>query len=1071
MSIQKQVEDIYPLSPMQQGILYHVLLNDHAGLYVPQVVLSLTGLTDVAAFRAAWQRAVDRNSVLRTGFQWEQREQPFQVVYRQVALCWQQQDWRLLPADQRNLEQFLEQDRRQKFNLKAAPLMRLTLIQTDDTDYELVWTQQHLILDGWSAGLVLQQVFADYHQQAISPSRPYRDYIAWLQLQDRSAAQAFWQAQLQGFTTATQLPRTRQAGHHSGWGEQMLTLQPATTATLKSLAQQHHFTLNILIQAAFGLLLSRYSNETDLLFGATVAGRPAALLGSESMVGLFINSLPVRLKIPAQADLISWLQQLQIQQAEAMQYDYSPLFDIQDWSEIPRGTPLFDSLLVFENYPIDPALLQHRSGLQLTQVQSVEWTSLPLTLVVSASDQLTFRLKFERQRFDLDIVTRLLRHLQTLLTSIAANPSQPIADLPLLSQAEQQQIHRWNQTQTDCPQICLHQLLEAQFRLVPDAVAVVFEQQYLTYAQLNSRANQLARYLQSSGVQPEAPVGIYLDRSLDLAIAILAVLKAGATYVPLDPSYPVERLKFMLSDAQIQQVLSHSSLDPAIASDAQAPVEMIALDCLWGEISNWPSSNLDLPVLLDQSAYILYTSGSTGRPKGVINSHRGLVNRLIWMQQEYHLTPADRVLQKTPCGFDVSVWEFFWPWLAGATLVIAKPDAHRDSAELAQVIELQQITTLHFVPSMLQAFLEVSDLTGCAAIQQIICSGEALPTDLANRCLSRLNASLHNLYGPTEAAIDVSYFRVTPEVQTLPSVPIGRPISNLQLYILDCHHNAVPVGATGELYIAGIGLARGYLNRPELTAEAFIPNPFLNPDQPNRLQLSRLYKTGDLACYLPNGAIQFLGRSDSQVKLRGLRIELDEIAALLNRHAAVQQAVVALSSEPHPHLVAYLVSAPAEPPVPQPELLQFLRPHLPDFMLPTRFLWLDCLPLTPNGKLDRRALPLPDAPMRQILPPRNPIEAIIAAIWAEVLQLESISIDDSFFDLGGNSLIATRINSRLRQAFQLDIPLRSLLERPTVAALAERIDVMQQTLKQIESPADPSADPSANQAGRKEIEL
>lgn len=648
MNSKKQIEDIYPLSPMQQGILYHALLEnseENSSVYVPQIVLTLTGLTDIAAFKAAWQQVIQNHPILRTAFQWEQRDQPFQVVYRQVELPWQEQDWRSLPGAQRNLDAFLERDRQQGFDLKTAPLMRLTLIQTNDTDYYLIWTQHHLILDGWSAGLVLKHVFESYHQRFSPPSRPYRDYIAWLQTQDTSAAQAFWQTRLQGFTTPTvvSMPLSAQTSTMPRWNEQQLVLTAATTAALKSIAQQHHFTLNTLMQGAFGLLLSYYSNETDVVFGATVAGRPAALPDSESMVGLFINTLPVRLQIPMQEDLILWLQQVQMQQSEALQYDYTPLLDIQGWSDIPRGTPLFENILVFENYPIDPALLQSQAGLRLTEVRSVEWTSFPLTLLVSAAEQIALKLKFDQQRFEPTTITRLLNHLATLLNAIAANPHQQIVDLPFLTSAEQQQLYQWNKTLASYPQTGIHELFEAQCERTPDAIALVFEQQHLTYAQLNIRANQLAHYLRSVSIEPETSVGIYLDRSLEMAIAILAVLKVGAAYVPLDPTYPIERLKFTLTDSQTKLILSHSNLASQIDSNIAS---LIHLDSVWDEVISFPTTNPNLPTLPDQSLYIIYTSGSTGQPKGVINTHQGLANRLNWMQQEYCLTSDDRVLQK-----------------------------------------------------------------------------------------------------------------------------------------------------------------------------------------------------------------------------------------------------------------------------------------------------------------------------------------------------------------------------------------------------------------------------------------
>ncbi|NJR62068.1 MAG: AMP-binding protein, partial [Cyanobacteria bacterium CRU_2_1] len=562
----KPIADLYPLSPMQQGMLFHTLLSPDAGMYLPQIDLTIEGELDSIALKQAWQQVVAQHPVLRTAFQWEKHDQPFQVVYQQVELPWQEQDWRELPPDSDRLETFLAADRQQGFDLKTAPLIRLTLIRVADTCYHLIWTQHHLILDGWSAGLVLSDVFQAYRHAPLPLRRPYRDYIAWWQQQNQSAAQTFWRTQMQGFTTPTLLP----IGHPSpltadppapNWTEQHLTLTDTTTAALKALAQQHQLTLNTLIQGAFALLLSRYTDQDDICFGATHAGRPATLAGAEAMIGLFINTLPVRVRIAGDVSPILWLQQLQAQQVEAMQHDCS-LLDLQSWCNMPRGTPLFESLLVFENYPIDAELFQSDNALQITQVRSIEWTNVPITLLVSGSNRLLFRLKFDRHQFQSDAIDRFLTHLQTLLEGFVLQPNTSLVNLPLLMASELQQLAAWNTTQTEYPAQCLPDLFEAQVDRTPDAIAVCFADHQLTYRELNDRANQLAHHLQSLGVQPETVIGICIDRSLDLIIGLLAILKAGAAYLPLDPTLPPDRLSFMLTDAQALLVLTPTPPHP-----------------------------------------------------------------------------------------------------------------------------------------------------------------------------------------------------------------------------------------------------------------------------------------------------------------------------------------------------------------------------------------------------------------------------------------------------------------------------------------------------------------------------
>jgi amino acid adenylation domain-containing protein len=1084
----KNIETMYPLSPMQQGMLFHTLLTPDAGVYIPQVCFDLTGPLNIAALQQAWQDSLNQHATLRTAFYWERRDKPFQVVFRQVALPWDNQDWQTIPLEQQpaQLEDFLQRDRQQGFELQHPPLMRLTLIQRSSTQFYLIWTQHHLLLDGWSAALLINQVFSRYFapDRSLPTPRPYGDYIAWLNQQDQPTAQTFWKQYLQGFTQPTGLSFLAGLGNLTQstprqLAEQQQQLSPTTTTALQAFAQQHQLTLSTVMQGAFALLLSRYNDCADVVFGVTSSGRPATLAGVESMVGLFINTLPLRVQVDGRATLISWLQTLQTQQAEAIQYEYTSLLDIQSWSELPAGAGLFDSILVMENYPVT-ATTAAITDLHIEAVRSLEWTSFPITLLVSGSEQLKIQIKFDQTQFSADMVDQLLTHFCHLLQGMIDQPHSCLSEIELLTSTEQQQMQQWHQTTAFYPPICIHQQFETQVVQTPDTIAVTFANQSLTYTELNQRANQLAHYLQSSGIQPDVPVAVLLPRSLELAIAVLAVLKAGGAYVPLEPSYPTERLEWLLQDTQAPVLITQSAV-----ATLSTPATVICLDQAQSAIAQHANHNPTRPVDLDDAIYILYTSGSTGIPKGVINTHRGISNRLVWMQHQFHLTPADVVLQKTPFSFDVSVWEFFWTWLQGAHLVMAKPDGHQDTHYLVEMITTHQVTTIHFVPSMLSVFLEADQVTQCTSLKRVICSGEILPAAVQNRFFETLNAELYNLYGPTEAAIDVSYWQCQPEVNQL-SIPIGYPIANTQLYILNASLQPVPIGVPGELYIGGVGVARGYLNQPELTAERFIPYPksltsrfplpplargeseaFKVPLVKGDLGESTLYKTGDRARYRLDGAIAYLGRLDDQIKLRGFRIELGEIEAVLQQHPTVKQvAVVASGAEEYRQLIAYLtLTESAGDATPLPDWRSFLVAKLPAYMVPTQYVVCDRLPTTPNGKLDRKALQLhPPHVSTPAIAPRNSTETIILEIWQTILCLETVSVTDNFFELGGNSLLATRVNSRLREAFQLDLPLRSLFEHPTIAALAEQIQALQLTLQHLQTV--PVSTP-----GRKEIEL
>ncbi|MEL6136175.1 MAG: amino acid adenylation domain-containing protein [Cyanobacteria bacterium J06626_23] len=1068
------VEDIYPLSPMQQGLLFHTLLAPKAGSYTPQIVLQFSGILNGQTLKAAWQTVVERHSILRTGFYWEQRDEPFQVVYRQVPLAWVEQDWQHLSAAEQTAKLSVVKacNRSEPFNLNKPALMRLTWAclgknEAGTDRYCLVWCYHHLILDGWSAAQVLREVFQQYFMLAgtlphlSTPSAlPYGNYIAWLNQQDQSAARTFWKDYFHGWEMPSYLPIiNRELAVPLGTptlAEQQHRLSAELIRNLHQAAKHHQVTVNILIQAALGLVLSRYTDTHDVVFGATTAGRPTSLSGALQMVGLFINTLPVRVRVNPPVTVAEWLKMLSEQQATTTEHEHISLQALQ--AQVNGGQPLFDCLLVFESYPVAAEVFASQSAVQLDPVQFDEWTHFPLTLLVTDGEELSITAKHRTEQVSANTITRLLGHLENAIAALASHPDSSLHTLSILSTEEQQKLAQWNNTTVSYPlENNLAVLLSEQAKQSPNATALIFEGQSLTYRTLHDRANQLAHMLLQHDVGPEKRVAIYIERSLEAVIAILAVIKSGAAYVPLDPSYPSARLEWMLADADVAAVLVDSSANLPIL-----PGSATVIDIAEGKQHSTDEPQTALQP--DNSLYVIYTSGSTGKPKGVVNTHRSLINRLMWMQDAYGLEMGDLVLHKTPLSFDVSAWELLWPLVCGATMVIAKPGGHQDSTYLTEIINQQQITTAHFVPSMLAAFLEAPEAArGGSSLKRVICSGEALLPTLKQQFFQKLpTTDLHNLYGPTEAAIDVTSWQCSPDEET---VPIGRPIANTHIHLMDQDGQPVPVGVPGEICIGGVGVARGYLNRPDLTAERFVPAGIGSNADENKGTV--LYKTGDLARWRSDGVLEYLGRRDSQVKLRGVRIELGEIEAVLGQHPLVQQAAVLLRKDlpGGPALVAYLVTDDLQEDGLKQKLTNFLSQQLPSNWIPNLFVTLAALPLTPSGKLDRRALPrLERAEQAETVTPRNQTEQAIAAVWQNILQLDIVSVHDSFFDLGGHSLTATRMNTRLRQHFGLYLPLRSVFEHPTIAALATHIDA----LRVVSTPSDARTIPPA---GHKEIEL
>lgn len=1043
----RNIEAIYPLSPLQRGILFHTIYDSESRTYTVQLSCPLYGHLDTQAFKDAWQRVVDRHPILRTLFTWEGRDEPLQIVRSQVRLSWGEIDWRHLSGDEQKerLEDYLEADRARGFELTEAPLMRMALVRLADDAHQFVWSKHHLLLDGWSSLRIMEETLALYESFSrgqdlfLERPRPYRDYIAWLKQQDMSGAEKFWRRLLKGFSSPTPLPLETGSGivptREASDREQRCFLPATLTAALQSMARERGFTLNTLILGAWALLQSRYSGEADLVVGATVSGRPTDMVGVESMVGLFINTLPVRLQVSPGTFLLPWLKGLQAQQVEARQYEYSPLVDVQGWSDVPRGTPLFRTYMVFENYPARRSLGERRENgnhIEIGDFHVAERPNYPLLVVAIPGEQLQLRVLYDSRRYDASAIKRLLRHLQTLLDSMAANADGRLSDLSFLTPSEEHQILlEWGDTEAHFPpDVYIPELIQGRAALTPDAVAVRFEDEQVSYSELNIRANRLAHYLKGLGVGPEVRVGICVERSVEMVVGLLAIMKAGGAYVPLDPGYPGNRLGYMMEDAGTAIVLTQARLQGRLP---QSFAIEVCLDTEWDLIEEESDTAPQLSLHPGNLAYVLYTSGSTGRPKGVAIPHGSLTHHMQWMEQEFGLSEKDRVLQKTPFSFDASVWEFWAPLMSGAELVMARPGGHVDGEYMVKVVEETNVTLLQLVPAQLRLMLEAGGLGRLSSLRQVFCGGEALGRELQEEASSLLASGLCNLYGPTEATVDTIFWRC--ESTDGLSAPIGKPIANTRAYVLDSELCPVPAGVAAELYITGSALGRGYWNKPELTADKFIPDSFGAIGE-------RMYRTGDLARHLNDGTLSYIGRTDNQVKVRGFRIELGEIEELLCQHQSVRAAAV-LAREDEPgvkRLVSYVV-ANGGGPLDTEELLSYLRGRLPEYMQPATCVVLEAMPLTPNGKLDRRALPRPEIKIRAhgYESPRNVVEEALCAIWSHVLGVERVGIEDNFFKLGGDSILCIQVVSRARQAGYNLAPI-NLFEHQTIAELASVID-------------------------------
>ncbi|WP_422396126.1 amino acid adenylation domain-containing protein [Pseudomonas trivialis] len=1022
------VQDIYPLAPLQEGILYHHISAGQGDPYLLQSHLAFDSLERLDAFSDALQQVIDRHDILRTGVVWEGLAQPLQVVWREARLS--MTELHLQGDVLAGLHERFDA-RRYRLDITQAPLIRLNYAQDPANGrVVVVLLYHHIALDHTAFDVVLREMQGHLlgHGAPTAAPMPYRNYVAQALLGvSEQEHEAFFRDMLGDIDEPT-LPfgwqDVRGDGHQIE--EYSLRLDPELNRGLRTQARLLGVSTASLFHLAWARVLAATSGRHDVVFGTVLVGRLQGGEGADRALGVFINTLPLRLDIDGQG-VKTAVRATHGRLSALLGHEHASLALAQRCSGVAAPAPLFSSMLNYRHRGAATRSADAQQAWQGMQTLANDGrTNYPLSLNVDDLGDgydVTALARLDAQRVCGYMQTALAR----LVEALEQAPQQPINRLSILGEQERRQVLQgfnatevaYNLDQT------LHGLFEAQVVRTPHAVAVKADHQQLTYQQLNERANRLAHHLRDLGVQPDTRVGICVERGLDMVVGLFAILKAGGGYVPLDPAYPQERIAYILHDSAPVVLLAQSATR-ALLGD----VPVIDLD--HGTWQHQRATNPEVPALTARhQAYVIYTSGSTGQPKGVINEHAGVVNRLLWMQDAYGLNADDAVLQKTPFSFDVSVWEFFWPLFTGARLVMARPGGHKEPAYLCEVIQTERITTLHFVPSMLDVFLAHGDVSQAAGLRQVMCSGEALPGSLVRRFKQQLpDIGLYNLYGPTEAAVDVTAWNCArPDVPD--NTPIGKPIANTRMYVLDAQLQPVPLGVVGELFIGGVQVARGYLNRADLSAERFLDDPFNG---------GRMYRTGDIGRHLPDGNIEYLGRNDDQVKIRGLRIELGEIQARLIEHPAVKDAVVMARDE---RLVAYYTGAPAEIDSLRAHLLQ----HLPDFMVPALFVHLDALPLSPNGKLDRKALPEPGLQalsVREYATPEGDTETLMATLWAELLKVERVGRHDNFFELGGHSLLAVSLIGRLRQE-GMEADVRALFEQPTLAgyaAITERMEIV-----------------------------
>ncbi|MFD0698799.1 amino acid adenylation domain-containing protein [Paenibacillus sp. GCM10027628] len=1035
------IQKVYPLTPMQEGMLFHTIMDPDSNAYHNLLQARLCGELDAQLFEQSFNRLIAEYDILRTVFVHQNLQRPRQVVLNHRPIKLHVEPIGHLDAEeqQRYLEAYIRDRHAGRYNLAKDIPMHIAVFQTAPQEYRFIWSHHHILMDGWGLGIVINRLFQIYEalknnkplaQEAVYP---FSDYIKWLEKQDKDEALAYWQTYLDGYEQSVHLPK-KTAPDDSSYIKQEISfvIDETTTGRLTQLAGSCQTTLNTVFQTIWGLLLSKYCHTNDVVFGSVVSGRPSQVRGIEKMAGLFINTIPVRMAYQGDQSFGSLLAEAQRNALASEPYHFVPLYDIQ--SQGGHKQDLFDHIVIFENYPVAKELQNNvwdqTLGFAINDVQVEEQTNYPLNIVVAPGAELTIKLSYNAAVYAADWISGIEGHMKQVIAQVAADPQVLIKHIHILTEQEKRRIlNSFNDTEIRFPQEqgqTLHALFEEQADKTPDQKAIVCGGMSLTYRELNERANRLARKLQEKGIGKDSVIAILAERSLELPVGLLAILKAGGAYMPCDPDYPAERIRYLLEDSGARLILSKRNW---IHKIKESGCEYLDLQ----DEANYPAdaSNLTSSGSSTDLAYIIYTSGTTGLPKGVMVEHQAIANTIRWRKEEYGFGADDQILLFLSFSFDAFVSSFFAPIASGSTVVIAMDEEAKDPIALKKLIVSERITHFSCVPSLYAAILETMDVDSPSSLKAVTLGGESISASLLEKSKRIFpGTEIVNEYGPTENSVISTVCR---NLEPGAPVTIGHPIANSQVYIVDLHHQLLPVGVKGELCVAGAGLARGYWNRDALTSETFIDNPFVPG--------TRMYKTGDLALWLPNGNIAFVGRVDHQVKIRGYRIELGEVEAAIAGHRLVKEAVV-IDVEDGGGQKALAVYYTLEAEAQATELKDDLQRELPAYMVPSYFMRMERLPLTPNGKIDRKALPKPEGEPKSTAAyeaPANVTEANLLPLWQEILKTELIGVTDNFFDNGGHSLKAMMLISKIHQQLKVEVPIKVLFERPTIRQMARYI--------------------------------
>ncbi|MCK4260460.1 MAG: amino acid adenylation domain-containing protein, partial [Halanaerobiales bacterium] len=1038
----KQAIKLNMLTPMQEGLLFHTLLNEEGMSYYEQICINIEGDVNVNLLKKAWQSVIDRYEILRTDFLWKQVKEPVQVVLKEKeAELYIYDTSNLTELEQEKyIRNFKKEDLKQRFDFEKGILNRLSLVRLSSQKYLMCWTFHHILLDGWSVQIILEDLVNIYHSlshQLPLPGEPkvqFSDYLDWLKGKTKKRGLKFWETYMKDFSEPSHLP------YGSGVKKEELITDVVTkeikfnekkSIEISSFCKKNNLTLNTLFQTAWGVLLQKYNNIDESCFGVTVSGRSTEIEHIEDIVGMMMNTLPLIVKSEINDTVKDLLTKVNDQLVEIREYDYVSLAEIQQVSNYEK---LFDSIFLFENYPMNSALKNNDLDFKLSLDSIFELSNYDLVVMVTVGDliaseeKITLKFHYNVELFASEMIERMLQNMVQLIDTMMIETEKLVNQICIVSKTEKQRLfYEFNDTKVAYPkEKTILQLFEEQVLRTPDNSAVVFEDQKLTYQELNEKANQIAKVLREKGIGSDQIVAIMVEPSLEMIIGIMGILKAGGAYLPIDSQYPADRVEYMLNDSQAKILLTQHHLSDKIKFAG----EIINIDV--EKIEMIEDNNLTIINSANDLAYVIYTSGSTGKPKGVMVEHKSLVNLAIWHNTYYAVTFDDNTTKYAGFGFDASVWEIFPYLISGATIHIIGNEIRLDINKLNEYYESNKITISFLPTQMCEQFMEVDN----NSLRFLLTGGDKLKN------YRKQSYQLVNNYGPTENTVVTTSLVVN---ESYNNIPIGKPIANLQVYILDKNNKVQPIGVSGELCIAGDGLARGYLNRPELTEEKFVQNPFrINPFIPE----TRMYKTGDLARWLPDGNIEFLGRIDNQVKIRGFRIELGEIENQLLSHEEIKEAVVIdwIDDSGDKYLCAYIIS---DSELSIAELKAYLGRELPNYMVPADFVQLEKVPLTPNGKIDRRVLPKPDGNLvvgTEYVAPTNEAEEKMAIIWSQILHVDKIGINDNFFILGGHSLKATRLASKLLKEFNVEIPMKVIFKHPTIKKLVDYITGKEKTI-------------------------